>query len=72
MLYCNKASLNISVMKKILSLALVAMMATATVSAAAPLQDKGKKECCKKCDEKNKTCKGKKCDKQDCAKKCGE
>jgi hypothetical protein len=59
-------------MKKLLSLALVAFLATATVNAAPFQHDKNcKKECCKKCDDKCKeACKGEKCTKEECAKKC--
>jgi len=58
-------------MKKLLSLALVAMMATASVTAAPPQHDKCNKECCKKCDDKCKeACKGQKCTKEESAKKC--
>ena len=59
-------------MKKLLSLALVAMMATASVSASTLQHDKNcNKECCKKCDYKCKeACKGEKCAKEECAKKC--
>ena len=59
-------------MKKLLSLALVVFLATASVNAASTIQDKNcNKECCKKCDDKCKdACKGGKCTKEDCAKKC--
>ena len=58
-------------MKKLLSLALVAMMATASVNAAMPQHDKCTKECCKKCDDKCKeACKAQKCTKEESAKKC--
>ena len=58
-------------MKKLLSLALVAFLATSTVNAASFTQDPCNKECSKKCDDKCKdACKGGKCTKQECAKKC--
>lgn len=59
-------------MKKILSLALVAMMAAASVNASTLQHDKNcNKECCKKCDDKCKeACKGEKCAKEESAKKC--
>ncbi|MGB8192807.1 MAG: hypothetical protein WCF67_12845 [Chitinophagaceae bacterium] len=59
-------------MKKLLSLALIAMMATASVNAATFQHDKDcNKECCKKCDDKSKeACKGQKCAKEESAKKC--
>ena len=39
-------------MKKLLSLALVAFLATASVNAASYPQEKCSKECCKNCDDK--------------------
>ncbi|HEY0678397.1 MAG TPA: hypothetical protein VGD17_08925 [Chitinophagaceae bacterium] len=60
-------------MKKLLSLALVAFLATATVNASPYQHDKNcKKECCKKCDDKCKdACKpGEKCVHEENAKKC--
>ena len=59
-------------MKKLLSLALVAFMATASVNASTLQHDKNcNKECCKKCDDKCKeACKAQKCTKEESAKKC--
>ena len=58
-------------MKKLLSLALVAFLATASVNAASYPQEKCKKECCKNCDDKCKEqCKGEKCGGEKCAHKC--
>jgi hypothetical protein len=58
-------------MKKLLSLAIVAMLATATVTAS-PVHDKNcKKECCKKNEAKCKeACKKENCTKEECAKAC--
>ena len=58
-------------MKKLLSLALVGFLATASVNAASIQHDKNcKKECCKKCDDKCKEACKEKCTKEECAKKC--
>jgi hypothetical protein len=59
-------------MKKLLSLAMVVFLATASVNAAGIQHDKNcNKECCAKCDAKCKeACKGAKCTKAESAKKC--
>lgn len=54
-------------MKKLMFLALAAMLTTATITPSfAQDQPKCKKECCKKCTDK---CKGEKCDHEQTAKK---
>ena len=61
-------------MKKLMSLALVAMLAIAPLSATfAQDKPKDKQECCSKCPGTGNCkdqCKGGKCTKEECAKKC--
>lgn len=58
-------------MKKLLSIALVMFLATATVSASSYNHDKNcNKECCKKDPKCKEACKDEKCTKEECAKKC--
>jgi len=57
-------------MKKLLSLALVVLMATASVSASTYHDKNCNKECCKKDPKCKEACKDEKCTKEECAKKC--
>lgn len=60
-------------MKKLMFLALAAMLTTATVSTSfAQDKEKATKECCKKAGEKCKECKSGKCTHDECKQKCEE
>jgi uncharacterized membrane protein len=61
-------------MKKLMQLALVAMLTTASVSPSfAQDKEKCNKECCHKCSDKCKEeCKSGKCTHSECQKKCDE
>jgi hypothetical protein len=61
-------------MKKLMLLAMAAMLTTATVTPSfAQEKEKCNKECCKKCTDKCKEeCKSGKCTHEECQKKCEE